>query len=148
MTSFRTRLLLAALTTLMLATAPGVATAAGTASPSHSTDLLARYRLDRADCNSGRSTQDLPTCLREAGAALAGGRRGGLDKRGADFTANALQRCDRLPGDDRRDCMARISGQGTTTGSAAGGGIYRELVVRDPAAAVPPAATASAPLTK
>lgn len=31
---------------------------------------------------------------------------------------------------DRNDCVARIQGQGTTSGSVAAGGIYRELVTR------------------
>lgn len=43
----------------------------------------------------------------------------------------ALQRCAPLPEPDRRDCVARIQGQGTKTGSVAAGGIYRELVTRE-----------------
>jgi hypothetical protein len=45
-----------------------------------------------------------------------------------------------LPTADREDCIARMTGQGTTTGSAATGGVYRELVTTQPAAAVPGAA--------
>jgi hypothetical protein len=45
------------------------------------------------------------------------------------FTKNVSLRCDALSGDDNRDCLARMAGEGTVSGSVAGGGIYRELVV-------------------
>jgi hypothetical protein len=41
---------------------------------------------------------------------------------------NALKRCEPLREPDRQDCVLRTQGQGTTTGSVAAGGIYRELV--------------------
>ncbi len=40
---------------------------------------------------------------------------------------NQSVRCAALPPDDREDCQRRMSGQGTTKGSAESGGIYREL---------------------
>jgi len=91
----------------------------------------ARYAQDIALCKSGGSHQDRATCLREAGAALAEARRGGLGDSSAPYAANQLKRCDPLPGDQRQDCIARMQGQGTTSGSVAGGGIYRELVTRE-----------------
>ena len=50
---------------------------------------------------------------------------------------NALLRCERLSGDDRQDCVARIKGHGTESGSVESGGIYRELVTLE---AAPPKA--------
>jgi len=46
--------------------------------------------------------------------------------------------------EDRADCEARMRGQGTTSGSAAPGGIYRELVTRT-VGPVEPAASAAEP---
>ena len=99
-------------------------------------------------CKSGRSNQDLATCMREAGAALAEAKRGGLGDGTAPYAANQTLRCDPLPEDQRKDCIARMQGQGTTSGSVAGGGIYRELVTREvgaPSAAVPVEPTRTAP---
>lgn len=95
----------------------------------------ARYTQDVALCKSGGSHQDRATCLQEAGAALAEARRGALDKGTADLAANRILRCDPLPADQRKDCIARMQGQGTTSGSVEGGGIYRELVTRETGAA-------------
>lgn len=88
----------------------------------------ARYKQDVAVCNSGHSNQDRATCLREAGAALANARRGLLDDGGANYQRNQSQRCTPLPQEQRADCIARMQGGGTTSGSVAGGGVYRELV--------------------
>ncbi|MBI5255914.1 MAG: hypothetical protein HY855_05400 [Burkholderiales bacterium] len=106
---------------------------------------LARYQQERAKCSNGESNQDRPTCLKEAAAAYAEARRG--DEVPADpalYARNALLRCERLPADERSACVARMQGQGSTTGSARGGGIYRELVTRETMPAVP-AAAASMP---
>lgn len=86
------------------------------------------YQQDRAACMSGQTNQDRATCLREAGAALQEARRGGLDDRQGEYERNRLLRCDSQPAEDRQDCVRRMSGEGTTSGSVAGGGILRELV--------------------
>jgi len=86
------------------------------------------YQQDRAACLSGQTNQDRATCLREAGAALQEARRGGLDDRQGEYERNRLLRCDSQPAEDRQDCVRRMSGEGTTSGSVAGGGIIRELV--------------------
>ena len=86
------------------------------------------YQQDRAACLSGQTNQDRATCLREAGAALQEARRGGLDDRQAEYERNRLLRCDSQPAEDRQDCVRRMSGEGTISGSVAGGGILRELV--------------------
>jgi hypothetical protein len=115
------------------------------ASKTDSADALARYQRERAVCMSGQSNQDQATCLREAGAAYAQAKKGGLGDDPVQYKANTSKRCERLPDADRRDCVARMDGQGTTSGSAAAGGIYRELVTReavapDPASVAPAAA--------
>ena len=86
------------------------------------------YQQDRAACMSGQTNQDRATCLREVGAALQEARRGGLDDRQGEYERNRLLRCDSQPAEDRQDCVRRMSGEGTTSGSVAGGGILRELV--------------------
>ncbi len=100
-----------------------------------------RYQQERAACHTGQTSQELASCLREAGAVLQQARRGDpqaptqrAGANGPDYAANALKRCDVLPADDRRACIARIQGDGTQRGSVASGGIYRELVVIEPAA--------------
>jgi hypothetical protein len=112
---------------LMLATA-GSAWAAGAAS----TDAQARYQQERLVCNSGQSNQDRATCLKEAGAAYAEARHGGAPAGDpAALAANQRRRCAALPDGDRQACLSRMDGQGSTSGSAAAGGISRDLVTRD-----------------
>ena len=109
------------------------------------TDAQQRFEQEHAACLSGNSPQVRPTCLREASAARAEARADTRkDGRGntqtvdaARYAGNQLRRCEALPADDRTACVARMQGQGTTTGSVAGGGIYRELVTRELAASEP-----------
>jgi len=103
--------------------AAGMAAAAG----GNLAEAQARYQQDRAACNSGQSYQDRATCLREAGAALQEARRrSGGDEHSA-YEQNRLNRCERLPAADREDCLRRMRGEGSVSGSVEGGGIYREL---------------------
>ena len=101
------------------------AMAAGRGSQS---EAQATYNSDRAACMRGNTGQDRETCLKEAGAALGEARRGNLNDGQADYERNRLSRCDQQPVEDRADCVRRMNGEGTTTGSVQGGGIYRELV--------------------
>lgn len=96
-------------------------------------EAQARYQQDRADCISGQSNQDRATCLREAGAALQQAKRGSIGDGQSAFEQNRLIRCDRLAGGDREDCLRRMHGEGTVSGSVEGGGIYRELRTTVPA---------------
>jgi len=97
-------------------------------------DAQARYRSERAYCMSGQSQQDQATCLKEAGAALQENRRNNLSTGDQPrLNQNAEVRCDVLRGDDRSACEARMAGQGTTSGSVAGGGIIREITTTKPA---------------
>ena len=102
--------------------------AAGKADP---IDALVQYQQERAACLNGESSEDRATCLREAGAAYAQAKRGELDDGAMPYKRNALERCEPLPDEDRIACQARILGMGTTSGSVAGGGILRELVIKE-----------------
>lgn len=112
--------------------------------PTGITQAQARYQQERAVCLSGQSQQDRATCLKEAGAALAEARRGGLDDDASRYADNQRQRCLRLTGDDQHDCLARMNGRGTVDGSVAGGGLLRELVTREVVVPSQPAASAPA----
>ena len=102
------------------------ATAAHGAKPS---DAQARYRADRAACESGQANQERSACLREASAALQAARSGQFsDTDERQLEQNRTIRCNTLPQGDREDCVRRMNGEGTTSGSVGGGGIYRELV--------------------
>lgn len=88
-----------------------------------------RYEQERARCLNGQSHQDQATCLREAASAYAEARAGRLGNGPqAQYQRNAQARCERLPADDRADCLQRMQGHGTISGSVEGGGIYRETV--------------------
>jgi hypothetical protein len=101
-------------------------------------DAQQRYQQERATCLSGQSAQDQSTCLKEAGAALEEARRGRLADGSAQYQQNALARCTVLPPEERGACRARMQGEGTTSGSVEGGGIYRELVTREQPPEPPP----------
>jgi hypothetical protein len=91
------------------------------------TDAQARYERERAACMAGQSTnEDRATCLKEAGAALAEARKGNLDNGNGQLRKNAKDRCNALAGDERADCIARMNGEGTVSGSVGGGGVLRE----------------------
>ena len=107
----------------------GMAAAAGDSL----SEAQARYQQDRAACISGQSNQDRATCLREAGAALQEAKRGRSGDQPSSYEKNQLARCDRLAGEDRDDCLRRMRGEGTVSGSVEGGGIYRELRTTVPA---------------
>jgi hypothetical protein len=80
---------------------------------------------ERAACMT-LSGDERKTCLREVGAARVEAKRGGLSD-SAGYEKNLTARCNYLPAGDREDCMRRMRGEGTVTGSVEGGGIYREL---------------------
>jgi hypothetical protein len=130
-------------TLLALAAAAASTVALGADKPA-AAQSRAVFERELAVCRGKPSNEDRATCLREANAAYAEARRGNLTAADpAQLAANALRRCDALPEADRKDCVARMTGQGTTRGSVAEGGIYRELVTREPGiAASAPAAAA------
>ena len=96
---------------------------------------------DRPVCGDGRTPKGATKCRSQADFDIARSRQAALDKDPAQYLRNAQERCKRLAAEDRRDCEARIAGKGSTSGSIAGGGIYRELVTIEIGA---PASAASA----
>ena len=105
--------------------------AGGKTSPSE--NAKQRYEQERAACLNGQTNQSRHDCLREAGAALHDANKGKLDDVGEDYQANQRLRCQPLPAEEQRDCMARMTGQGTVAGSVEAGGLYRELKTIEPA---------------
>ena len=123
---------------LALLAAALATTAAWAAGPKTAPDVEARYQRELAACAAAGHVGDRQACRRDAGAARASPEIRADEGDPGRYARNALKRCAPLPEADRADCMARLQGQGTTTGTAAAGGIYRELVTRkvgEPAAA-------------
>ena len=87
-----------------------------------------RLQQDRVVCSRNRDQGIRDECLSEASTRYAGTQPSHPDENAAQLIRNALKRCEPLREPDRQDCVLRMQGQGTTTGSAAAGGIYRELV--------------------
>ena len=128
---------------LILATSLGAspAMAAGQSSAAASE---ARYQRDAAVCLSRGYKGARNECLSDASTARASREPVTIDPDPGRYARNALQRCEALKDADRADCVARMQGQGTTSGSVAGGGIYRELVTREVVVVpAPPASAAS-----
>ncbi len=90
--------------------------------------INAQYQRDRALCLSGQSNQETDACLYDAALAVETAKRRGYEVGPVPYAENARQRCDALKGDDRNDCVARMGGAGTVSGSVGAGGLYRELV--------------------
>lgn len=128
---------------LVLSAAMGASSALA-ASKSGPSDSQARYQRDVAACQVAPPGTDKAACLREAGAVRASREPVSADLDPGRFARNALKRCEPLPEPDRSDCVARLQGKGTTSGSVAGGGIYRELVTREVVTQTPPAAVGKA----
>jgi hypothetical protein len=105
--------------------------AAGAAAAAPLSDAQLRYRQERTACMDGSTNQDRATCLREATAALREAGRAELS--GGNLEANRVQRCAALPAQDRDDCVLRMGAQGSSTGTAAQGGMLRELAQPAPA---------------
>jgi hypothetical protein len=128
---------------LALAAALGASPALAAGKPSAAAASEAQYQRDAAVCLSRGYKGARNECLSDASTARSGREPVTIDPDPGRYARNALIRCEALQEPDRGDCVARIQGQGTTSGSVAGGGIYRELVTRE--VVVAPAAPASAP---
>ena len=100
--------------------------AAVAADPGLSADARTRYRQELADCNSGKSQQNIATCRLEARNAYNQALRGGFNEDASQYQSNALRRCDVHKGQDRRACEMRINGQGNVEGSVRDGGLLRQ----------------------
>jgi len=117
---------LAAVVALLSTTAPALA--ADKAAP---LGAKARLQHDRVVCARIRDQGERDECLSEASTLYAGTQPSHPDENPAQLMRNVLKRCEALREPDRQDCVLRMQGQGTTTGSVGGGGIYRELVTRE-----------------
>lgn len=109
-------------TALLLTTASAQVTSGTTG-----IDATGNASSEMAACNNGTTQQDRATCMTEVKNANAAKRAGQLDNAGGQPSANALQRCQALSGDDKVACEARMTGYGETKGSVAGGGVIREI---------------------
>ncbi len=107
-------------------------------------DPHARYQREAGVCYALRSFDSRAECLSEAGLRLAIALPTPVNEYPDALARNALKRCEPLSEPDRTDCVARMQGQGTTSGSVASGGIYRELVTRS-VGVVPGAVPATSP---
>ena len=129
----------------------GLNTSAHALGKAQTAAVQARFAQERNACLSGASGQDRDTCLREAAAARAEALRGGLNDGDARYKDNQRLRCAALPASEQPACNARMQGQGSVSGSVAGGGLLRELVITErgspagAAAAPAPAGAAPAP---
>jgi hypothetical protein len=79
-------------------------------------------------CAYGIAQDGTKNCMSKAEYDITTSRQNVLDADPEQYMRNALIRCDSLKGDDRKDCLSRIRGGGTVSGSIEGGGLYRELV--------------------
>ena len=120
----------------LLATGALVASALAAPAPA-AADGRAAAKPSRVVCPYGTTTPASTRCLTKADIKETGSESAGSERDADRFMRNALLRCDRLSGEDRKDCVARIKGHGTESGSVEGGGIYRELVTLE---AAPPKA--------
>ncbi|MDM7944528.1 MAG: hypothetical protein QUV35_18045 [Hydrogenophaga sp.] len=96
------------------------------------------YEKDRAACLRSDSQHERSSCLREAAAVRAQGK-GRMPMAGDTAESrmhNAVKRCADLAPDNKAICERMVHGEGTASGSVAGGGILHELVTSVPA--VPP----------
>lgn len=75
-----------------------------------------QYQMDVQRCNSGDTSQDRATCLREAGAARQESQRNRLDdKQEGRYQDNAMMRCKNLPASQQQDCITQMTSGNTTT---------------------------------
>jgi hypothetical protein len=106
-------------------------------------DASGDYPQEVLSCTTGATQQDKATCLTEARSAHAVPQHSLTSAAQTQLQANALLRCDALSGDDKAACRARIEGQGSSSGSVAGGGILREM--HEVEISTPAAAASAAP---
>jgi hypothetical protein len=85
------------------------------------------YQIERQRCLTGHTGQTQTSCLQEAGAVLQQSHRLEDQVNAKQLAENALQRCNAFQGDERQSCIDRMQGHGSVQGSAASGGILREL---------------------
>lgn len=116
-----------------LAMGAGVSVSAQ-AAPAHADS---QYRSDVAACQSPGYQGDVHACMREAGAALQIREHtpaSAAAMPAQNYSANAVQRCQALPGSQRDDCMRLMDDPNAQTeGSVSSGGVLRETTITVPA---------------
>ncbi|MFZ3141627.1 hypothetical protein [Polaromonas sp.] len=96
-------------------------------------DTSGNPKSEMAACNSGKTQQDRAACLKEVRNANAEKRAGKLGN-GADYTANAMKRCEVFKeSEDQAACRARVGGQAKLDGSVGAGGVLRQGEIMVPA---------------
>lgn len=140
MTAYLTKSGWTALALTCLAAHAGAAQPAAPSSVASATltpSANAVYQRERTACNLDATPQGRSTCLKEAGAAHAEAKRKQLGN-GEDEAAlrqNAELRCKSVAAADRDHCQRMARGEGTVSGSVAGGGVLKTLVTPIPAPA-------------
>ena len=104
-------------------------------------EINAKFEQDKANCLSGKTGAERTVCLNQATRARTSARNAPIYD-DATYRHNKFDRCRVLSGDEARDCFARMKGEGTTSGSVEGGGIYREKVTIEVGPVPTPAASA------
>lgn len=132
-------------TAVMLTSLPTQAATTAAPAATNSSAAKAKYARDTARCRTlPVQSTERANCLSEASTAFAQTQADKPSEAPNLLVANAMRRCDPLPEPDKRDCLIRMQGGGTISGSVASGGILRELstreVIVDPAALPPTAA--------
>jgi hypothetical protein len=112
-----------ALTAALAMTAATAQVASGTTG----IDASGNAQSEMAACTSGRTQQDKETCMKEVRNANEAKRAGRIDNASNQFSANSLERCNVLIGEDKVACQARVVGFGNPQGSVAGGGVVTEI---------------------
>jgi hypothetical protein len=99
-------------------------------------DSSGNYKNEMQSCRTGKTPQTQANCMEEARNAQADKTHRKTAPQ-ADLQANAMARCEPLPVDDKAACRARMMGQGSSSGSVAGGGILRSFTSVEPLKAEP-----------
>ncbi len=107
-------------------------------------EINAKFEQDKANCLATKAGAERTVCLNQATRARTSARNAPIYD-DATYRHNKFDRCRVLSGDEARDCFARMKGEGTTSGSVEGGGIYREKVTIEVGAVPTPTPAASAP---
>lgn len=123
---------IAALLALTAATAQ--IASAQVASGTTGIDATGSARSEMAACKSGKTQQSREACMHEVRNANAEKRAGKLGGSGADFTANAMKRCEVFKeSDDQAACRARVESEAKLDGSVGSGGVLRQSEITIPA---------------
>jgi len=94
-------------------------------------ELLARLRQDLVVRRRPAERATVRTIARHRIESIGNGE----DARA--LRSNAVQRCDAVRAEDPDSCRRMALGEGTVSGTAAAGGVVKELVTIEPDAAVP-----------